>query len=206
MSYVNGMIQQKESLAASQFFRPSIVESSLADVSRGSGFQRSTNGNQSRDIAPPSEDGSRFLPGSKVDLHILANVDSIHKCVTVEEILSNKRTFLAKLKEQRKTYLIKDLNLLTKNLGELRQVMSSLVAFFIVQHQIQVAYPDPEGKRELLELFQNKTEEHLLSITRFGYSSNEILSVKKLLHFCGHCCKLKNMADEEAAFLESTLT
>ena len=112
--------------------------------------------------------------------------------------MSSKRTFLSKVKEQRKTYLIKDLNLLTKNINELKMLMCSMLSFFIIQSQIDKADNNTESKQELLDLFQSKTEEHLLGITKYGYSSQEIFSLKKLLHFCAYCCKKKNMSDEEA--------
>ena len=126
--------------------------------------------------------------------------------MSVEEILSSRKAFLVKVREQRKTYLVKDLNLLTKNIGEMRQVFCSMLSFFIIQHQIEAAYPDPEGFRELLDLFQSKTEEHLLGVTRYACSATEILSIKKLLHFCAHICAKKQMPAEEAIFLDSNLS
>lgn len=73
MSYVNGMIQQKDSLANSQFFRPSVIDASQADVSKGSAYARSSNGLLPKDGVTGGED-QRLLPGTKVDLHILSNV------------------------------------------------------------------------------------------------------------------------------------
>lgn len=202
MSYVGGMVQQRESLASSQFFRPSVVDASLADRSLASAMGRSTNGT-TKEGPNLIEDNNRILPGTKIDLHILANVEKNNKCIAVEDILSTRSDFLSKVREQRRTYLVKDLNLLTKNIGELKLVLCSILSFFIVQHQIEEAYPDPDGFRQLLDLFQSKVESHFVDITKYGCSTSEILQIKKLLHFCAHICAKKSMASEEAAFLES---
>jgi hypothetical protein len=126
--------------------------------------------------------------------------------VSVETILSSKLNFLMKVREQRKTYLIKDLNLLTKNFSDLQMVMCSLLSFFIIQNQIEKSHPEIAGDKVLLGLFQEKVTEHCLSITKYGYSTEQVLSLKKLLHFCAHCCKKKSMPDEEAVFLDSSLS
>lgn len=123
--------------------------------------------------------------------------------MTVEEILSSRKAFLDKVQEQRRTFLIKDLNLLTKNIADMRLVFCSILAFFIVQHQIQEAYPDPDGYRDLLDLFQSKVEAHLIEVTRYGSSSSDVLLIKKLLHFCAHVCAKKQIPNVETVFLES---
>lgn len=70
MSYMNGSIAQRESLTASNLLRPSLMESSgIHDLSRGSNIGGGGGGNQQ-----DGSDGQAFLPGTKVDLHILSNV------------------------------------------------------------------------------------------------------------------------------------
>lgn len=82
-------------------------------------------------------------------------------------------------------------------------VICSLLSFFIIQNQIEKAHPEISGNKELLNLFQDKVTEHCLNITKYDYTTEEVLSLKKLLHFCAHCCKKKSMPDQEAAFLDS---
>lgn len=74
MSYMNGSIVQRESITTSNLLRPSLMESSgIHDLSRGSNFRGTLGGTQQ-----DGTDGQVFLPGTKVDLHILSNVHRFH--------------------------------------------------------------------------------------------------------------------------------
>lgn len=73
MSYVNGSIIQRDSIAVSQLYRPSVVDGGMHDLSRGSNYLRNT-GTIAVDGHVVIEDSSQFLPGTKIDIHILNNV------------------------------------------------------------------------------------------------------------------------------------
>ena len=81
---MHGNIVQRESIAASHLYRSSVLENSaLKDMSRSSNYLRST-GAAPADGAAVYEDPNLFLPGSKIDIHILTNValGSLIVCVS----------------------------------------------------------------------------------------------------------------------------
>lgn len=74
MSYMQGNIIQRESIAGNRIYRPSVLEASaLSGLSRGSNNLRST-GAIPIEGGVQYEDPELFLPGSKIDIHILSNV------------------------------------------------------------------------------------------------------------------------------------
>lgn len=126
------------------------------------------------------------------------------KCISVEEILKKKEEFFVKVKELRRGYLVKDLNLLTKNQQEMKLVFCSTLAYFLIQDQIDKLNPDFSFGEELLSMFQKRVTEHCLEISKYGYTSKDVLSLKKILHFCSYACKKKGLLNIEAMYLESS--
>jgi hypothetical protein len=111
------------------------------------------------------------------------------------------------LREQRRTYLVKDLNLLTKNINEQKIVLLSTLAFFLIEEQLSELIPEGSksevGQPVLQNQFLEKLSAHLLDTCRFGYSPRDILVMKKTLHYCAVVSKLKQAPALENMYLES---
>lgn len=191
MSYAQGNIIQRESLA---YGRKSLVDGPMGG--RQSTYLRNT---VARNIDPNNREefSSQFLPNTKIDMHILKS------CLSVQETLKTKKQFLEKVKDLRRSYLMKHLNLLTKNLTDIKSVLCSTLAFFIAQAQLDELAPEIKFLDDLMKVFQEKLTEYFLETCKFGYSKEEVLILKKYLHFCAFCARKKNLFLLEAVYLDS---
>ena len=127
----------------------------------------------------------------------------------MQQTLNRTREFAKSIAEQRKTYLIKDLNLLTKNINEQKLVFISTLSFFLIEEQLAILLADQptfrQAQTQLQTLFVEKVTAHLLDTCRFGYTPRDILVIKKTLHYCAVVCRLKHALDLEGMYLGSSL-
>lgn len=120
----------------------------------------------------------------------------------MQDILHARKEFMGKLKTLRSTYLQKDLSLLSKNVNDLKYLLCSMLAFLIIQHQIDEIDKEIDCLEGMMKEFQTKLTSHLIEISKFGLSHKEIFSLKKVLHYCAHVCKKNNLRKLEDLFLE----
>lgn len=209
MSYANGSVMQRESVAnigmrASTADGRASVFGNQGALGMGLGQQ----GYIRQSVAPGTNllapGGSSSVGSDPLFSSPSLDTHTLKACLTVQSILNNKEAFLETLLAQRETYLNKDLALLTKSLPELKEILVSLLGFFVVQAHIDGVGGGnkAEGFRKFSKIFEEKVGEHLIEISKYGFSIEDILSLKKILHFCIYCSKKLNLPNLEAMYLE----
>lgn len=120
----------------------------------------------------------------------------------MHQILNTQNEFYTVVKQQRRSFLVKELNLLTKNSNELKVTLSGLLSYCLVEWQIDKIDKEFKLFEESSSLMISTMSEHLTQTFKYGSTQTDLLAIKKTLHYLSYICQRHGLGNLEAAYLD----